>query len=1049
MKLPPFSGPALPIEPPFYFKNMTSTVFPLRAQVDSLQRFCDSYLNIVPEQVGRFRASAPYVLLMVLDYGKVALQAKNLGWFAQREVMFGVPVEWYKVVDGQWVFHDWATVAPFIYVDDTLSMSLGRTLLGWPKVLVNLTPSLTGWIQDPAGQTTDAALSAMVLPQNYANAELQERVFLEIRSPMNAGPQVPLRVDSPWMPWNFLPNAIRAMSNSAIDYFGFLRGMGLLPFHQGSSLDNLARKAAKVGEIALPWAPNLMANTLNLKQFRRADRPSCYCFQALTNGPMRFTAFNRGGLLGATNVAAGDWSGGYTIDLTGWPSFPIVDTLGLQADIIGSVEGANVARLSPVFPFWYDVDMEYQRSTTIAWRTDDGRWRDPAGELVEPSRPALKEGENELLYNTTTGAAVQVVTGPFVFPEVTLRVLPLLAQRAALQALIDECLNDPLGDTSPIGERFDVWSETGADDLNAYVYLVATDWGKVYSETNDVGDWAEMGLTFYVPIKRLVDGQLQVGLFPALTFADGTTQACTFSELYGIPAVEAKFMSPPVPFSPHEPHSVLGVSAEILPTLRSGQGTRMASLVDIKDTGGADHDMAIHPSDMAESFCRTLRDEVVRKNGVHDSKKVAGRIFAFEMLARERPIFVYTMKQFRDGSQPNKACYQQLLRIPYVLKDIQQLKETERSTHVQIHEYPSTPIVQTLGLVTRDVSYASGAAVYTVEAVRPFSAKVALSIRDGECLYERAGMHWRKSPDDSPTPPPRVLLTTEQEELLSMHQRCNLKRSVDNWLRREPTEADRTNEAKASELLKRIDPQTILESILSREWEDRSPSSWCKQRREELTREFIRGEAGWGSWLRDNLRRLGQPVDGWDDKLVVALQQMEALLVRFDRLDGLWDQADCEQAWDAWTSAIVGKGLFETVLTILKDYPEVIPNIPDWQLVSPSEVTELELQLVKVRETKPDDFKNPANSGARRQCGTFVGSLLKTLHPIAEKILDVFLDAAVRDQRKPDHCVQRSTAGLERDRLFPVAECWEDTWYCGKPVIPSQQQPGPPADTGG
>ena len=51
--------------------------------------------------------------------------------------MFCIPIEWYKLVDGRWVFHDWAMVAPFIFVDDDLSMTLGRTVSGWPKTLAS------------------------------------------------------------------------------------------------------------------------------------------------------------------------------------------------------------------------------------------------------------------------------------------------------------------------------------------------------------------------------------------------------------------------------------------------------------------------------------------------------------------------------------------------------------------------------------------------------------------------------------------------------------------------------------------------------------------------------------------------------------------------------------------------------------------------------------------------------------------------------------------------------------------------------------------------
>src|SRR3989442_135198 len=83
--------------PPFHFEGMTTRFFPLRARLPVLQNFVDRYLNIIPPELGRFRAFLPYVYLLLVDYGKMALQASNLGWLAQHEVGFMVPVEWYHV----------------------------------------------------------------------------------------------------------------------------------------------------------------------------------------------------------------------------------------------------------------------------------------------------------------------------------------------------------------------------------------------------------------------------------------------------------------------------------------------------------------------------------------------------------------------------------------------------------------------------------------------------------------------------------------------------------------------------------------------------------------------------------------------------------------------------------------------------------------------------------------------------------------------------------------------------------------------------------------
>ena len=62
--LPPLTNNPLPIKPPFVFNGLSARIFPLRANLDTLQQLCDGYLNFVPPEAGRFRAMAPYVFLM-------------------------------------------------------------------------------------------------------------------------------------------------------------------------------------------------------------------------------------------------------------------------------------------------------------------------------------------------------------------------------------------------------------------------------------------------------------------------------------------------------------------------------------------------------------------------------------------------------------------------------------------------------------------------------------------------------------------------------------------------------------------------------------------------------------------------------------------------------------------------------------------------------------------------------------------------------------------------------------------------------------------------
>jgi len=64
--------------PPFNFENVTSRVFPIKANMARLTRFCDQYLNSGDDEKSRhleFRPALPYVYLMVINYGSMSPSA--------------------------------------------------------------------------------------------------------------------------------------------------------------------------------------------------------------------------------------------------------------------------------------------------------------------------------------------------------------------------------------------------------------------------------------------------------------------------------------------------------------------------------------------------------------------------------------------------------------------------------------------------------------------------------------------------------------------------------------------------------------------------------------------------------------------------------------------------------------------------------------------------------------------------------------------------------------------------------------------------------------
>lgn len=809
-------GTAMQLAPPFHFDGVTVRLFPLRASRQHLQRFINQYLNIVPPQVARFRVPAPFVYLMLINYGRMAVDAANLGWISQREIAFCVPLEWYELRNGRYQFRDWATICPFIYVDNPLSMTTGREVYGWPKSIARLDEELNAWMENPLAKPRLAKVSAMLFPSAYQGQRQEPRVFLEvIHGPAPQALRVPLSRENPALPWNVLSNTIHSALGLGGDALGILTGMGVLQRQPGLDRADYLAMAKRAGKMLRPRDLDIVANTVNLKQFRASDSPAAVCYQALTNAPMAITRYNQGGMLGDGNLLLGDTSGGYSVLLHRYASTPVIESLGLEVETEWRGADATVARLKPVLPCWYEVDMRYDRPETLAWRTRNSAgwvvgtgstskaWAmcpeeegDAKGNGVEasPAPPAARRAEPTAAppegkapplvdapplpsnghhakdpnrFNTATGAASQEVAGPFDFPDSTLRVLPLLADPVKLRALSESLLNTPLRSEDM---RFEPWGD--------YVYMVVGSHNGVSSDTNNIGWWADRDVTFYVPMKWYVfeggaapkgdDAVMpyrhrkgarlhQLVMVPVFSYANSTTAAISMSEVSGVPMMQASITCPEGEWLESSGPSdavirrLMDLSATVLPVLGEGQGAEVRRLIEVTDGLVLPKDDTEGWRQIAEEWGAKLRGEVhrawaLRAQGAQDFD--AALSIALSVAEVSATTTSITLKQFRDGAHPEDACFQALVALRREFKHVRDVREIEARLTVRIHDYPTQPIVQTLGLVHKHVSYEGGARVYCLEPVRPFWLRTALRDHLGETVRYRAGSEsWQTDPD--------------------------------------------------------------------------------------------------------------------------------------------------------------------------------------------------------------------------------------------------------------------------------------------------------------
>lgn len=902
--LPTLTSNPLPIQPPFVFNGMSARTFPLRAHLGTLQRLVDGYMNFVPPEVGYFRVPMPYVMVMVLDYGQVAEAVARIGWFAQTEVFFMIPLEWYKLVNGKYVFHDWAVITPYVFVNDQFSVPLGRTVFGFPKVLARVDTIPSAWVKDATAPVTLARIETSVFPETYSGSDIQTRVFLEIERSTISNMQIPFDPSSPTMPWSIATHIAQAAAGFGRDALWLAQSMRLSAVNPASDPGVVPAMLNKMAPWFAPGGSGFIQNSINLKQFRRSNMPDQICYQALTNGGMETKSFNGAGLLGEYPIMLGDLSGGHTVRLYEYASLPLVQTLGLEVDRQWQGTDCTVAELKPVVPFWLDVDIRYNQGDTLVWRTDDNLWRGPTGAPLE-SQPKASAA-NAPAFNQTVTTAIDDIAGPFEFSDSTVRVLPLLAERRNLQDFVDSYVNTPFKDPIDVkggkkeSIRFKVWGRgqqeattSSALHEHAYVYLIVSSFGSVTSTSNNVGDWTKYQMSFMIPVQferanpTATDGWeiVGVGLVSAFSFVDNCTAAIARLEVQGFEATVANFFKPEsvwlsdeVALSENPPQTLLRVDSEVWPAIGEGQKAVVLPVVEICQ-GLPDAGLGTAP-DAPWRWSEQLTRELDAKKQLKALKSrdlQIARALSLEMLGNQMPSTAYSLKQFRDARDPQKACYQSLVRVPRLIKNLEDLREIEETLVVRIHNYPSMDIVGTLGLVANQVVEGGTGLVSTVQAVRPFFARGTLFEPLAERLAYRAGSDpWTLDCDaifstllsDEPNSPP-ITADFLAEQLQDQMDPCRIGDIMYQAAQRRNAEAAeikaaaakpeaaeaaklkaaapaqaaepdrvRFSKAEARDALASVDPQSVIESILSREWGNADPKARWRAGRTELIRTF-------------------------------------------------------------------------------------------------------------------------------------------------------------------------------------------------------------------
>jgi hypothetical protein len=717
---------ALPAHLEQKYSDVVTQIFPLRASMNRMQEFCDSYLNLDEDLPLHFKPAVPWVLMQVVDYGEMATTSRNLGWFSQHELAFGVPLRCYRKEKNEWVFVDWAMVFPFIFVDNPLSMSGGRKIYGWSKsgIKFDSTPS----IFEAGNARRLASISLVTSGTNYGELSDTEE-FLQIfqRRPfVSAGSAV-----------TDLFSAIpRAIAGSITAAYSIFETAGLFPVgYSDRDLKSLEEMLSRFYGLANSVAPRSFRappekgasrppsdqgpvlapfNIITMKQIRDVHSSSAACFQAIVGSKMQIERTIDGGSL--FDPLAGDMSGGIYINLLDTVVQPIVRTLGLETSEHSSVGGKPASTVRPTMPFWLKMDLGYGLADSQCWRTNTTKWS--SGDMLKqiPRR--------EIEYLNLGSGASEEVSGPYHFPQMTLRVMPLRADKDKLQSLVDRYLENDFYEFEVAGQIKD---QVGS---HAVVCLI----GANFEEMTAAGDrdtkYSDRELTFAVPVSWWEKRNPRIkrpALIPLYIFAGTDWNAVTSYEVYGQLSLKSKLVDPGISWlvapTGGKLEPLVTVETELFPELGRSQEAQDLTVLEILPA----------PGTAARGSIATY----LKQLGVDHF--LTGHEF-----------HSISLKQVMDAKDCTLADYQALVALLRQFTGRKVPAGTPATgplapLSIRVFDYPTFPIVRALGLVPEQCNNTGQYPIYTLNPIDPFWVSGAMMGDTGLEMCSRVGIDWRRN----------------------------------------------------------------------------------------------------------------------------------------------------------------------------------------------------------------------------------------------------------------------------------------------------------------
>ena len=717
---------ALPAHLEQKYSDVVTQIFPLKASMNRLQEFCDDYLNLDDGLPLHFKPAVPWVLMQVVDYGQMAVTSKNVGWFSQHELAFGVPLQCYRKERTGWKFSDWAMVFPFIFVDNPLSMSGGRKIYGWSKsgIKIDVSPAIF-----EAGNARRLASISLVSPgTNYGEGSdtqeflqvFQRRPFMSASSAVtDLFTAIPRAIASSvtaaisifetagFFPVGYSDRDVKSLQDMLSRFYGRANSTAPGSFRAPAE-DIESQNASSQGSMLAPF------NVITMKQIRDVHSSSAACFQAIVGSKMQIERTIDGGSL--FDPITGDPSAGIYINLRDTAVQPIVRTLGIETSEHSSVGGKPASTVRPMMPFWLKMDLAYGLADSQCWRTNSTKWT---------SGDTLKQiPRREIAYLNVGSGASEEVSGPYYFPQITLRVMPLRADERKLQDMLDRYLENDFFKFEVAGQLKD---ESGS---HAVVCLIGANFEEMTAAGDRDNKYSDRDLAFAVPVMwcdKRTPGIKSPALIPLYTFAGSAWNAVTSYEVFGQLCLKSKLFNPDsswlvAPSATRKPEPLLSVTTPLFPEAGKSQEAQDMTVLEIFSTGGA---------------------------GARGSIPAYLKQLGLEHFITGNEYHSISLKQVMDAKDCALANYQALVAL---LRQFTGTKDPAGTPatgaleplSINVFDYPTFPIVGTLGLIPESRDSTGPYPIYTLKPINPFWVSGTMVGDTGLEMCSRVGTRWRR-----------------------------------------------------------------------------------------------------------------------------------------------------------------------------------------------------------------------------------------------------------------------------------------------------------------